>query len=477
MKGNQFMGRPQESCHRCRERRIQCDKKRPGCKACGEKFLDCPGYRPPVSLEFKDESLLAARKVQVRKRKQSTKENATRLRAESEFPANARQKHHAETPFWDSLVSSDLYHFHLPMRDVALSCFVTKCIQGTLLSELHPLYADVLPGSPLSFALYAPALAWLAIDSGQPGLMALAHSQYCQAVRRTKQALSNPKEYLTDDTLASVLHLGLFEVISFDESTVQASWCAHRFGALEMVKLRGIEQLNTHVGRELYVAVLVGIRTICVRRQTKLPQWVMEFESKASKILDAHPIYHIRRILDDFADIQLRQSICTSFNTEIINQCLQLDEAISTIYGYELIAPPVGAVPADTHVILKTRRLNMLRIIRLQLYCWIQEHISPLGPVLQTTSSEIDAQLSRRAYETMKAIATAILESAQQFLTPCVTLNSRFMIFYLYTIVQQPLLPDQLRTRASELIRFIGKEGKIPEALRATERLAIAGLS
>jgi hypothetical protein len=95
------------------------------------------------------------------------------------------------------------------MLDVALSCFVTKCIQGTLLSELYPLYADVLPGSPLSIALYAPALAWLAIDSRQPGLRALAHSQYSQAVRRTKQALSNPKDYLTDDTLASVLHLGL----------------------------------------------------------------------------------------------------------------------------------------------------------------------------------------------------------------------------------------------------------------------------
>ena len=333
------------------------------------------------------------------------------------------------------------------------------------------MYTDLRPGSPLSIALNAPALASLAIDSRQPRIMTLAHSEYSRAVLRTNQALYDPKEYLTDDTLASVLLLGLFEIISFDEETVQASWNAHLSGALELVKLRGAEQLNTNVGLELYVAVLLGIRTISVRRQMKLPQWVMDFEHSASDILDGHPTYHLRHIFDSFSDIQQGQYMGTISTVEMISDCLQLDQIITSTCVQSLPNDLIGMITADTHEILRIRQLSTLRIIRIQLNCWIQEHASQFGLASPMTSLEDSKQLYSKAHETMKAVAVKILESTQQFLIPPVTLNSRFIIFYLYSIVQQPLMPGELKTRTRELIRAIGLESNIPEALRATERL------
>ena len=400
-------------------------------------------------------------------------ENATSLGAAAALALRAGQTHHANQPRWHVPASSDQYYLPIPTPAVALSCFATKCVHGSFLSGLHPLYNDIRAGSPLSIALYAPALASLAIDSQQPSIMTLAHSQYSQAVRRTKQALSDPKEYLTDDTLASVLLLGLFEVISYDEETVQTSWNAHLSGALEIVKLRGTAQFNTRVGLELYVAVLLGIRSICLQRQTKLPQWVMDFECNLAELLDAHPTYHGRHIFDKFSEIQQMQKSGDYSAAEMINTCLQLDDAINSACARKSTMNSMGTMPADKHEILKSRSLNTLRVIRIQLNCWVQEHISQMEPALNTTSSEGNTQLYSKAHETMKVLAAEILDSAQKFLIPPVTLNSRFMVFYLYTVVQQPLIPHQLRACARELIRVLGTEGKIPEALRVTERLDI----
>lgn len=300
--------------------------------------------------------------------------------------------------------------------------------------------------------------------------MTLAHSQYARAVRRTNLALSNSKEYITDDTLASVLHLGLFELISFQEETVKTNGTAHLLGALELVKLRGHEQLETHIGRELYIAVVVGIRVRCAKTQSKLPQEIIDLDSRASKLLDAHPTYDLRHVFDTFADIQLKKTMSIPISSDIMDKCFQLDEAIRAVCASELIVSPLGLESADKQYITATKKVNTLRILRLFLNCWIQMFISANGSAVRITGSE-DAQLYRSAYESMKIIATEIIDSAEKLITPYVTLNSRYLIFYLYTIVEEPPMPAYLKARARNIIRSIGVEGNIPEALQATKRL------
>ncbi len=303
----------------------------------------------------------------------------------------------------------------------------------------------------------------------------LARSQYAQALYRTNQALGNPKERITDDTLASIVHLSLFEEISFDEKVVQANWTAHVLGATEIVKLRGVRQLDTTVGRELYIAVLVGISFSCVQRQVRMPKELMDLSSKASSVFaECYPAYRLCLLLSTFSDIQFRRASRTSSPSEIIKQCLQLDETVAAAYAREPTIQVLGAASPDGPNCLGERRLNTYRALRMSLNCWILKSLSTEGPTPQILGSDDNKQLYCRANGLMAAMGEEILEATRKCLVPRVTLSSRVMVFYLYIMVEEPLMPLDIRTSARELIRFMGTEGGIPEALRATERLDYA---
>jgi hypothetical protein len=437
---------------------------------CRWKSIECSGYKPKVSLDFKDETQLAARKVQARNRKQAEAKSTARLAARSKSCGQAGAGNKQPS---DVVAAVDPHYLPIPILDVALSCFVTQYLPGTFLSDIWPLYTRAGDGSPLFISVYAPALASLAIDSGQPQVMTLARLQYARGIHRTNQALSDPKERTTDDTLAAIVHLSLFETISFDERAVRHNWTAHVLGAVEIVKLRGLGQLETHIGRELYATVILGICFSCVQRGIKMPQDLLDFDSKASYLVGkTHPTYRLLPLLNTFANIQFNQDTCTSSPDETIDQLLRLDDLIASVFAQELMTKDPGTSPADGQYVLGRRRGNTLRTLRLVINCRIQTSISIKELMQQETSSDIDDKLVyNRAHELMKTMGTEILESTQQFLSPRVSLNSHVMILPLNTMSEESLMPLHLRAGARDLLRFIGTEGRIPEALRAAERL------
>lgn len=404
----------------------QCGKERPSCLECRWKSIDCSGYKPKVSLNFKDESQLAAKKVHGRKQRRVQEKSSAQFRARSKPCGHAGNKQPS-----DIVALADPHYLPIPILDVALSYFVTQYLPSTFLNGIWPLYSRAGPGSPLYISVYAPALASLAIDSGHHQLMTSARSHYARGIHRTNQALSDPEERKTDDSLASIAHLSLFESISFDERTVRPNWTAHVLGALEILKLRGLGQLETHIGRELYIAVILGICFICVQQQTKMPQDLVDLDSKASKIIDQNqPTYRLLPLLSTFADILFNQTTHTSSPAETIDQCLQLDRVMASVYAQELSAKAQGTSSAEGQDVLITRRCNTLRILRLLVNCRIQACIAKKEPVSQATSSAAatDALLCNQARKTMESMGNDILETTQQFLSPRVNIKACTMI-------------------------------------------------
>lgn len=83
---------------------------------------------------------------------------------------------------------------------------------------------------------------------------ALGH--YSKALAATGTALKDPNMVRRDATLGSILLLSMFESITA-KSLGMFAWSSHIEGAIELVKMRGPEQLKTKTGVDLFAAVRI----------------------------------------------------------------------------------------------------------------------------------------------------------------------------------------------------------------------------
>lgn len=114
----------------------------------------------------------------------------------------------------------------VPIEQQAPCFFVTNFIlpssdtRGTgtgFFDYLAPLMKTAGLDSTLSVAFQAVAMAALANrpNSRGRGLLPKAMGQYAKALKATNLALQNPAQQKSDQTLASILMLGFFEVCRF----------------------------------------------------------------------------------------------------------------------------------------------------------------------------------------------------------------------------------------------------------------------
>lgn len=109
----------------------------------------------------------------------------------------------------------------IPLEQQALCYFLSNWVlmphdniaRGHL-DFLIPLIKNEEPGGHLSIAFTAVGLAALGNRPHSKRLLPLAGMRYAQALNLTNIALRNPVTAKTDQTLASVLLLGMFEVIA-----------------------------------------------------------------------------------------------------------------------------------------------------------------------------------------------------------------------------------------------------------------------
>ncbi|PKS10301.1 hypothetical protein jhhlp_002052 [Lomentospora prolificans] len=79
-----YCGKPSKGCQNCRERKIACDQRMPGCRMCEKHNRICPGYRNIVDLMFRDESEHVIRRA--------TKSRSRASRPKSTSPTSGTQK-------------------------------------------------------------------------------------------------------------------------------------------------------------------------------------------------------------------------------------------------------------------------------------------------------------------------------------------------------------------------------------------------
>ncbi|KAJ9157312.1 hypothetical protein NKR23_g251 [Pleurostoma richardsiae] len=283
-----YRGKPSAACEPCRRKRRKCDLSRPGCSQCARARIACPGYRDLSGLEIRNQTSEVVQKMSGPSSSGSGSEAIV-----SSSDQGLRDSY--ATSSTSTLVSSVPSAVSTPLYDVALSYFLTAHAPSGRFSYLpdhvSPHTLPVSPGasgapdasSPLPHALLACSLATLSQspDHSYQSVLPDAYKSYSTAVKSVNHALSSPSTAALDSTLLSVLLLGLFETAIHRGHATPLSLTTHIEGSFALLKLRGPEQCQTDLGRDLYLQAADNIRTNYALRGMRPPRELEEIQARA----------------------------------------------------------------------------------------------------------------------------------------------------------------------------------------------------
>ncbi|KAL2830985.1 hypothetical protein BJY01DRAFT_260684 [Aspergillus pseudoustus] len=243
-----YRGKPSPGCALCRTRRVKCDRRQPSCSQCLRVKRQCSGYQDLHALRFFDQTEAVATKAQARA--------AQKREAEAEAAAAAADRTVA--------VALQLPIAHVPtsIHEQAMSHSL-RCYVGTdqgrgILSYL-PELLKTDPSDALLSTLRAIGLSSISRLHNLPGLKRSAGEEYCLALRATNRDLQHASTAVSDSTLATVVLLGLYEIIECHESDILHGWYNHVQGSIKLLELRGKKQLESPAGLELFRIVRLQI--------------------------------------------------------------------------------------------------------------------------------------------------------------------------------------------------------------------------
>jgi hypothetical protein len=381
----------------------------------------------------------------------------------------------------------------LAIQDIALVYFFNFYADGSHFNYLPELYSKSPICTPLITSVYATALANLARERQEPELMLKACRFYGKALKETNEAIAS-KDATCDSTLASVLILSLFETIALDGKLSIQSWDAHNKGALLLLEARGMETLQTDIGRRLYMQIGNNVRVGCLQRGVPLPKEYLELDKQARMYLDfTLPVLLFWPITEEYLELQmLNKNRDSHQSTEILTAALRIDsnlvnlsESLASQAQSSFKVLDMAHVPAEAFGITAhqypshkvARYWNTLRMTRIFVNEIIYEHVG-----LMAESDPINSfswlQMQTTAIDNSRDMAIDILAAVPQFIrkprTADKTLRASHIsgfIWPLSAIGRSPTLSESIRRYAIDALRIIGKESKLSQATQIAQML------
>lgn len=163
--------------------------------------VDCPGYRDPLELRFRDQNEEVIRKSQKPPRKKRTVNTTPQVVESDSYIQTVKPSPQAIPEF--------------PTQELARGYLFCNYMAGGPhaghMSYLLPLIQNP-QNAALNAALNAVGLAALSNIRMSPQMMLKARREYTTALSQTNYALRDPVMSKRDDILAAVVLLGMFEV-------------------------------------------------------------------------------------------------------------------------------------------------------------------------------------------------------------------------------------------------------------------------
>ena len=240
-----YSGPPSKACLACRQRRIKvsnapthsnavtpsthpdhqkCDLATPACNQCLRAGNVCQGYRTGIDFSFRDETKTIARKARRRKHKSTPGTSAPDAQPIASHVLAPSAQESSASDFAHTLAACQPQSLQLlsptgSVEEQAI-CFFFG-IYATLPStnrrqsfyaHLPKLYSERAGNNILKCVVLAIGLGGLSHQRNDSEMLLAAEAAYNRTICWTNHALCHPDTASSDQTLISVMLLGLYEV-------------------------------------------------------------------------------------------------------------------------------------------------------------------------------------------------------------------------------------------------------------------------
>ncbi|MCJ1283118.1 hypothetical protein MMC26_002445 [Xylographa opegraphella] len=151
-------------------------------------------------------------------------------------------------------------------------------------------YFDYLPSIFISNDVVGSSLIDAVVSLGMVGLSNTKHAseimipakeRYSLTLQATNSALGDVEDAKADQILITVMLLGLYETNTCTTPRSMQSWTQHISGAVQLLRLRGKEQLQTRIGHQLFVQLRGQVIINCMQRRARVPDDMLEWTQSA----------------------------------------------------------------------------------------------------------------------------------------------------------------------------------------------------
>ncbi|OAL32767.1 hypothetical protein AYO20_07723 [Fonsecaea nubica] len=186
--------------------------------------------------------------------------------------------------------------------------------------------------SHLAASVDAVSLAFFTFQYDAASAYKPARETYLSALPLVKSAVATTEFLASDSTLLAVLLLDLFEKITNRSPISSDAWMSHVKGALALVKLRRIQQLQTYIGLRLSVRLFTNMLISCVAGDFPIPPALVKLRSDIQPHVDAKdPKWRVSGLVMKYANFrgQVKEGVLAP--SDIITQAKKLDSEFGSL--------------------------------------------------------------------------------------------------------------------------------------------------
>ena len=265
---------PPRFCSTANDATAQCDQETPLCGNCRKSNRICTGYTRRlgfvISQDAASHGLIASDKSRIGQEEGATSvtHHGRWRKAEPRSALLAAFQHQrAGAPSWtEHLLSPSLpgcisakpmtrqqFHYLFLNQYLPAETLDANSPKSFLPSNWALQLQDVEMQSPaLKTSTAALFAARVAQANGDDDLSRKCRSLYVEGLKQLRIAMANPRDRLSDETLAACMALSLYELTD-GEGPTSAAYRAHLRGAMTLLELRGPDASATPLGHSLFV--------------------------------------------------------------------------------------------------------------------------------------------------------------------------------------------------------------------------------
>lgn len=158
------------------------------------------------------------------------------------------------------------------LESIAVHFLLDDYLRSSHFKYLPALYSTCHTETSLDLLLKAAAFSSLSQRSNRPELETQARQYHAKGVTEVRFALTQPKRAVTDEVLAAVLLLTLYETLNTSTPATLSAWSTHAQGALALLVLRGNAQFATKAGKAMFMQVSKMAMMFCIRCRVRVPE-------------------------------------------------------------------------------------------------------------------------------------------------------------------------------------------------------------